>query len=93
MNRKQRRQTAAKAKKSKNKDFEEAIEVLSKMDNECKVCKTKFDRSNFKMLSEWMVVVEENEEKVKLYCPECWNKVKTSVEFLKKLQEETKEKD
>jgi len=93
MNRKERRIAASKARKSGNKDLEEKIKLFSKMKDTCKVCETHLDKSNLKMLSEWMIIVREDEKNVNLYCPACWERAKEAVALLKELHAKTKEKD
>jgi len=91
MNRKQRRKAATQARKSGNKDIEEKMKLFSKMKDKCKSCEEVLDKSDIKMISEWMVIVREDEGKVNLYCPACWDKAKKAVKFLKEL--DAKKKD
>ena len=80
MNRKQRREAEALARKSGNKDLAEKIKIFSKLKDKCRVCESPFDKTNIEMLSTWMVVVREDEKKTNLYCPECWDKAQKIIE-------------
>ena len=82
MNRKQRRAAAKTAKRAGNDDLEKKILMLNKLKDTCRVCSKEFDKKDEKMLSEWTVVVREKEEKVHLYCPECWQKAQSIVKDL-----------
>tara|TARA_Y100000310_G_C20077591_1_gene532298 strand:- start:88 stop:363 length:276 start_codon:yes stop_codon:yes gene_type:complete len=85
MNRKQRREIQALARKSGNRDIEEKMKLFSKLSNKCRVCDSPFDKTDINQLSEWMVIVRENERKLNLYCPPCWDQAKNAVEDLKKM--------
>ena len=93
MNRKQRRAAKSKSKKSGNKEIEEKIKLLSKLKDKCFVCKSELDMSNIEMLSEWMVVVREEEGRVNLYCPPCWESAKNAIEVINELQQANMKKD
>tara|TARA_R100001129_G_scaffold154490_1_gene117253 strand:- start:1939 stop:2223 length:285 start_codon:yes stop_codon:yes gene_type:complete len=87
MNRQQRR-AAAKSGNKDNTELEEKIALFSKMPEECLTCLKPFDKSNKEMAMTWSVVVHGEEELVRLYCPECWNKAKEITENFKKHLEE-----
>jgi len=87
MNRKQRRKAASQARKSENKDIEEKMDLFSKLKDKCLVCESDFDRTNIKILSEWMVVVREDKGEVNLYCPDCWEKGKKIISQFKESEE------
>ena len=44
------------------------------------MCEAEFDKKDRKMLSEWNVVVREQEGVVRLYCPDCWGAAQRVVE-------------
>lgn len=73
VNRKQRRaRERALKKQGLNADFEEKLGLFGKLQNECLSCQKPFDKKNKKMVTTWNVVVREKENKVNLYCPDCW---------------------
>ena len=89
MNRQQRRKLKSIAKKQKNKDLEEKLDLHDKLDESCRVCEKPFDKSDMEMLAAWMVVVREKEKSVNLYCPECWEDAKKIVSRLQEDAEDT----
>ena len=87
MNRQQRR-AAAKSGDNDTADLEEQVALFSKLPDECLTCLEPYDKSNKEMAMTWSVVVHGEEELVRLYCPECWNKAKRITEDFKKHLEE-----
>tara|TARA_R110000823_G_scaffold261105_1_gene381786 strand:+ start:407 stop:685 length:279 start_codon:yes stop_codon:yes gene_type:complete len=85
MNREQRRATA------KNKDMtqiEEQVALFSKLPDECLTCEKTYDKNDKEMAMSWSVVIHGEEEIVRLYCPDCWQKAKKITEdFAKHLEE------
>ena len=73
MNREQRRAAQRQAKKDGNGELSEKITLFGKLGDSCLVCAKPFDKKDKEMVMSWSVVVREKEEKVNLYCPECWN--------------------
>jgi|TARA_R110000824_G_scaffold151023_1_gene321869 hypothetical protein len=72
MNREQRRAAAKAAKNGDNKEMIQKVALFGKLADECLVCDRPFDKKDKEMVMSWSVVVRENEEKVNLYCPDCW---------------------
>ena len=64
--------------KREKKDFEKAMKkqlmMFDKLGVECAACQKPYDKSSKEHAMTWRVVVREQEEKVRLYCPECWGK-------------------
>ena len=85
MNRKQRRAAAKQAKKDGTEEVAEKVALFGKLEDECLVCAKPFDKKDKEMVMSWSVVVREKEEKVNLYCPECWN---GALEMLQQAKEE-----
>jgi uncharacterized protein with PIN domain len=83
MNREQRRAMAKQAKKDGNEDVAEKVALFGKLGDECLVCNKPFDKKDKEMVMSWNVVVREVEEKVNLYCPECWS---GALELLKEIK-------
>ena len=82
MNRKQRRAAAKAAKKGGDKELSEKIFLFEQMPDECSACIKPFDKKDKEMVKSWNVVVREQEESVKVYCPNCWNNaIKLLEEF------------
>ena len=73
VNRKQRRARDRALKKQRSKaDFEEKLGLFGMLEDECLSCQKPFDKKNKQMVTTWSVVVREKENKVNLYCPDCW---------------------
>ncbi len=64
--------------KREQKEFEKVMKkqlmMFDKIGIECAMCKKPFDKKSKEDAMTWKVVVREKEEKVRLYCPECWDK-------------------
>jgi len=75
-------------KKQKEKDLSEKIGLFDKISDSCLVCSKEFDRKDKDMVSSWYVVVREEEQKVNLYCPDCWERAKQKLEDIKQAMTE-----
>jgi len=73
VNREQRRAAEKQANKGGNDEMAEKIALFGKLGDACLVCNKPFDKKDKEMVMSWSVVVRKAEEKVNLYCPECWN--------------------
>ena len=62
-------------KKIKNaeKEMKQKLNMFDKLGEECLNCQKGFDKTNRSMVESWRVVVRQDENKVNLYCPECWD--------------------
>jgi hypothetical protein len=88
MNREQRRAAAKQAKKEDNGELEEKVALFGKLGDECLTCQKPFDKKDKDMVMSWHVVVREKEEKVNLYCPECWDKaMEITEDFYRRIGE------
>ena len=85
MNREQRRAAAKQMKKDGTEEVAEKVALFGKLEDECLVCAKPFDKKNKEMVMSWSVVVREREEKVNLYCPECWG---GALDMLRQAKEE-----
>jgi len=56
------------------------VALFGKLGDECLVCEKPFDKKLKEHVSTWNVVVRKDQEKVNLYCPECWTKAKDIIE-------------
>jgi len=84
MNREQRRAAAKRNKKNKNPEVEEKIALFDKLEDECLVCHAPFDKKDKNQVASWSVVVRNDIQKVRLYCPDCWENAKAVVQAYEK---------
>jgi len=83
--RKIKRKGLAKKRRQAEKDMSEKIGLFNKIPESCDACDEPFDKKNRDMVMSWNVVVKSEQEVVRLYCPECWQKAKEIIkEFSKK---------
>ena len=76
---------AKQAKKDGNEDVAEKVALFGKLEDECLICAKPFDKKDKEMVMSWSVVVREKEDKVNLYCPDCWN---GALDMLRQAKEE-----
>jgi len=69
------RKQALEAKKNMTSE----LNMFDRMPNKCDTCQKPFDKKSREMAQTWVVVVRNEKKLVRLFCPECVNKVK---EFL-----------
>jgi len=67
--------------KEAKKEFKKKVGLFNKLEDRCLVCEKDFDKKNKDMVMSWSVVVKE--DKVRLYCPECWERAKKLIEEIK----------
>tara|TARA_R110002020_G_scaffold28255_16_gene90347 strand:+ start:723 stop:1016 length:294 start_codon:yes stop_codon:yes gene_type:complete len=66
-------------------DLAEKTLLFNKLPDKCLSCDKSFDKNDKQMVMEWTVVVREKQEKVNLWCPECWEKAhELFMDFAKK---------
>lgn len=82
MNRAQRRK-AMKGKKKKQKDIGGMMDMFDKIPDHCLACDKPYDNKDKQMVMTWNVVVRNKEQKVHLYCPECWSMAKKLIKEIK----------
>ena len=80
----QRRIQKAK-KKQAEQELNEKVNMFSRLEDFCLVCEKPFDKKDKDMVQSWYVIVRENQNKVNLYCPECWDRANS---FIKEIKEE-----
>tara|TARA_R110000824_G_scaffold89049_1_gene218601 strand:- start:878 stop:1171 length:294 start_codon:yes stop_codon:yes gene_type:complete len=89
--RKLSRKIAIKEKKNAEKDMATKIALFDKLPDKCLTCDKTFDKMDKEQVMSWSVIVKQQEEKVNLYCPNCWEKaVKIIEDFKKHLEEKRK---
>tara|TARA_R110000824_G_scaffold152071_1_gene323164 strand:- start:258 stop:596 length:339 start_codon:yes stop_codon:yes gene_type:complete len=92
--RKLRRKNSNKKKKLAEKEMATKVALFGQLGTECLTCKKSFDKLNREQVTTWSVVVREQEEKVNLYCPDCWKKAVDLIKDMKEgLLERRKEKE
>ena len=77
-------------KRQAEKDLKEKIGLFSKIQDFCLVCEKPFDKNDKKMVQSLYVVVRKEQEKVNIYCPECWDRANS---LIKEIKEEINEKE
>ena len=84
--------TTRKIRKNKRKvaeeDLSQKVNMFDKLPDECTSCQGPFDKKDREMVSSWYVIVKEEEGRVNLYCPPCWETAQRVLEdFRNKLEE------
>jgi hypothetical protein len=96
MNRKERRAEQAQSKRAIKKakkagsDMQAKMTLFGHLPENCMICQTPFDKKDRDMVMSWNVVVREEQQKVNLYCPPCWQKATNLIE---EMQEGLKDND
>ena len=97
MNRKQRRREEKMNGKitPEEQNLSEKISLFNELEEECLACTKPFDKQNKAMVQSWNVVVREDKDpSVRLYCPDCWERAQTiAKQYLEEQKEETNESD
>tara|TARA_E500000318_G_scaffold58020_1_gene53739 strand:- start:729 stop:1004 length:276 start_codon:yes stop_codon:yes gene_type:complete len=88
MNRAQRR----KLKVKKGSGIDKKMDLFDKLPDKCTNCDKPYDRKSKKMAMSWSVVVREQEGKVNLYCPVCWDNAQKLIKEIKEEINENKNK-
>ena len=84
MNRKQRRREEKLKKKSsvQERNLSEKIFLLDQLPDASDTCASPFDKTNKEMVFSWRVVVREEKQKVRLFCPTCIEKTQEAVKHV-----------
>ena len=82
--RKIRGQQAKEQKKLAEKEMATKVAMFGELGESCLICEKDFDKTDKEMVSSWYVVVREQENKVNLYCPPCWE---SALQNIKEIQE------
>ena len=86
--RKLRRAQAKKSKKNAEKEMAAKVALFGKIPNKCLTCEKPFDKMDREQVKTWSVVVRQQEDKVNLYCPSCWE---MAVNLIKEVEERRKD--
>ena len=79
--RKIRRKQAQKRAKDAQKDIQQKLGLFDKLEDSCLACSEPFDKTSKEQVQSWRVIIKE--EKVRLYCPECWDNATKIIEEVK----------
>jgi len=82
------RKLQRKKKKEANKDLKEKVALFGKIPDQCTMCEKDFDKKDKKQVQSWRVAVREKEQRVNLYCDECWQDANDMLKDLQKQMEE-----
>ena len=91
LERKFNRKRVVKEKKRAEKEMATKVALFGKLPDHCLTCNKSFDKTNREEVMSWSVVVRDEEEKVNLYCPECWEKAIDVIKDFKEHLENKKE--
>jgi len=83
LERKLRRKKATQAKKSAEKEMAIKVALFEKLEDKCLTCEKRFDKMNKEQVMTWNVVIRQEEEIVRLYCPTCWEKANEIIQNFK----------
>ena len=81
-----------KEKKTTEKEVKHKLGLFDLTPTQCLTCSEAFDKKNKEQVMSWYVVVREQEKKVNLYCPDCWQKAINILEGYKKSLDAKNEK-
>lgn len=87
----QKRKIQRKKQKAAEKELKDKLNMFEKIGDECLNCQAPFDKKDRSMVESWRVVVREQEGKVNLYCPPCWEFAQKIVREALGGQEHTKD--
>tara|TARA_R100001082_G_C4336592_1_gene148092 strand:+ start:658 stop:939 length:282 start_codon:yes stop_codon:yes gene_type:complete len=73
MKRKIKRAVTNRKEKEAKKRLQEKVNLFSRAPDHCLTCNKPFDKKDKEQAMTWYVVVRQEEKKVNLYCPKCWN--------------------
>ncbi len=80
------------SEKQADNDLAQKVNMFDHIPDECTACEKPFDKLNREMVMSWNVIVREQEKKVNLYCPPCWDKANEILEdFKNKIMERTQD--
>ena len=68
-----------KAKKRAQKEMAQKLNMFDKLPGACMSCNKDFDKKDKDMVMSWTVVVRKEQDKVNLWCYECWQSAKDTL--------------
>ena len=82
------------SEKQAKKDLAQKVNMFDHLPDSCTACTKPFDKLDRDMVMSWNVIVREEEKKVNLYCPPCWDKANEILQdFRHRLMEKTEDAD
>ena len=90
LKRKLERKKTNKIKKNAEKEMAIKVALFGKLPNNCLTCEKPFDKTNKEQVMSWNVVVREEKDIVRLYCPGCWEK---AINILQNFKEHLENKN
>ena len=74
--------------KQVKKDLKQKLGLFDQLPEECLACEEPFDKQDREQVMSWNVVVKQEDDIVRLYCPDCWTKAQEIVrDFDQRLKE------
>ena len=70
------RKLQRKKEKDLQKEVSKKVGLFNLMPDKCHICEAPYDKNSKEMAQTWIVVVRNEEKLVRLFCPECVDKVK-----------------
>jgi len=70
------RQQRTETRKEAEEILTKQVGMFGRLPDECNVCQKPFDKKSKEMAQTWIVVVRNEKKLVRLFCPECVDKVK-----------------
>ena len=71
-----KRQKQTETRKEVEKNLSTQINMFGRLPDKCDVCSVPFDKKSKEMAQTCVVVVKNEQKLVRLFCPDCINKVK-----------------
>ncbi len=73
------RKKQVKAKKDAQESLNHQVSMFGLLPDNCSVCSVSFDKNSREMAMTWRVVVNEEENRVTLICPDCQEKIDEGI--------------
>ena len=65
-------------------DIQQKMVLFEKLPDACDACEKEFDKKDKSMVQSWNVVVREAHGVVRLYCPDCWDMARKTIDEVMK---------
>ena len=91
LQRKYRRKIINNRKKQAEKEMATKVALFGKLPDHCLTCHKDFNKMDREQVMTWSVVVRQEEDKVNLYCPQCWDRATEVIKDFKEHLENKKE--
>ena len=88
--RKLRRKQTLKGQRRAEEEMATKVALFGKLGDKCLTCEKDFDKLNREQVMSWRVAIRQQEDKVNLYCPDCWQKATQLVQQYQKDRREKK---